>query len=354
MSGKAMLRPWMGALLTILWAGAASGQSSPSSNRTVPLEALAPANVDAGRWQRLISQMKANGLSPEVTRDCLAPALEAARQGMPIDPVLTRLEEGTAKGVEGPALREAARQRLENLENASAMLRQTGYGSRNPQHDQLAKSVTLALESGLSIDTLRGVLTQARGGQSDRMRSIIEAAETMRLTGMDETTVGQIMTDFTKRNMRRTEIIRATRFAVQQHKANVEGTRIQQKLWDGAKSGGGQRGYGVNTTEAVGSGTGAGRPTDRGGSPAGSGVPSGQGGTTPAASGPGSGSGGAADQGGSPAGSGAQSGPNGSTPSQGNSSTGTEPQTGMSAPAVKEETSRRMPARPSRHLTGGD
>jgi hypothetical protein len=211
--------------------------------------------------------------------------------------------------VEVTALREAARQRLANLKKATAMLHQTGYGSRNPQHDQLAKSVTLALESGLSTDTLRAVLTQARGGQSDRIRSIVEAAETMRLTGMDEDTVGQIMADFTKRNMRRTEIIRATRFAVQQHKANVEGTRIQQQLWNGAKVGG-QRGDGVNTTEAVGSGTGAGRPADRGVSPAGSGVPSG------------SGAGGGTIQGGDLPRS------SGGLPSQGSSSAGVEPQTG--------------------------
>ena len=151
--------------------------------------------------------------------------------------------------MEAKALQEAGRQRLANLQSAADVLRQAGYGSRNARHDQLMKSVTLALESGLSADTLQGVLTRAKGGQSERMRSIVEAGETMRLSGMDETTVGQMMTDFTERNMRRTEVMRASRFAVQQHRPIWRGRASGNSSGTGPGTGG-RWGRGANTPGA--------------------------------------------------------------------------------------------------------
>jgi hypothetical protein len=299
-----MLSFWLGALLTIPWTELSAGQSVQPTDETAATEALAPTDVDAGRWQRLVVRLKANGLSMESIHECLAPVKEAAQEGLPSDPVLTRIEEGAAKGVEGNALHAAARQRLSTVHSAATALRQAGYGKRNKLNDQLMKSVTLALESGLSADTLRSVLALGKGRQAEWMRSIIEAGETMRLSGMDETTVGPIMTDFTERNMRRTEIIRASRFAVQQHEAHVEGTRIRKQLWDGTGTGGSWE-RGQNPPGVVGPDP---DTPVRGNGPAGSGTTSGHDihssspGNEPAAPGPGgggSGSGGSGNSNGS-------------------------------------------------------
>jgi hypothetical protein len=295
MSGNAMARFWLGTMLSILWTGLSAG------------DAIAPADVDAGLWQRVVLRLKANGLSRESIEACMRPVQEAASQGLPADPVLTRVEEGAAKGVEGTALQAAAHQRLSTLQSAATVLRQAGYVDRNAVNDQLMKSVTLALESGLSADTLRGVLALAKGGQADRMRNVIEAGETMRLSGMDAATVGPMMIDFTERNLRRTEIIRASRYAVKQHEAHVEGTRIRKQLWDGNGTGG-RWGRGQNPPGAA--GPGADDPV-RGNGPAGSGTTSGQGrrspspGNEPAAPGPGGGGpGGGGPGGGGPGGGG--------------------------------------------------
>jgi len=273
MNRRAKLSSWLGVLLTILYSGFATAQSGQRTHEgAAALESLAPVDVEAARWQRIVRELKANGLSMEATWECLVPVQEAVRLGLPADPVLARIEEGAAKGVEGKVLQEAGRQRLANLQSAATVLKQTGYADRCAKHDQLMKSVALALESGLSADELQGVLARANGGQSERMRSIVEAGETMRLSGMDEATVGQMMTDFMQRNMRRMEVIRASRFAVQQHRRHVEGTRIRQQLWDG--TGAGSRwGHGENTPGADGL-PGAGGPADRGSGPAGSGVKS--------------------------------------------------------------------------------
>jgi hypothetical protein len=279
---KAKRNIWLGALLTMLWSGLSLGQSSPLPGGSTTWEALAAervSDVEAGRWQRIVDQLKTKGFPIELAKECLAPAQEAAQQGLPADFVLTRIEEGVAKEAEAKVLREAGRQRLLNLRNAAAVLRQGGYGSRNAVHDQLMQSVTLALESGLSADTLQGVLIRAKGGQSERMRSIVESGETMRLNGMDETTVRQMMTDFTERNMRRTEIMRASRFAVQQHKAHVDGARIRQQLWSGTGAGG-RWDRGENAPGAGEPGLGTGGPAVQGRGPTESGGQSGKGGSS--------------------------------------------------------------------------
>ncbi len=312
MKSRATLSCWLGALLSMLGTGLATGQSDPPHDKPATTETLAPAGVDAGRWQRIGVQLRANGLSTKSAQECLAPVQEAARLGLPADTVLTRVEEGTAKGVEANALQAAGRQRLATLQSAAEVVRQAGYGSRNTQHDQLIKSVALALESGLSVDTLRGVFAKARSGQSELMRSIVEAGETMRLSGMNEPTVRQMMADFTERNMRRTEVIRASRFAVQQHRSHVEGTRIRQQLWDRAGAGG-RWSRGDNIAGAA--GPGAGGPVDQGNGPTGSGSPSGAGGS-PTSSGSAGASGGGNSGGGS-AGAGGPSGSGGFSASPG-------------------------------------
>ena len=148
--------------------------------------------MEAGRWQRIVEQMKTKGFPIESAQDCLATAQEAARQGLPADFVLTRIEEGVGKKeLRRKFLQEAGQQRLLNLQNAATVLRQSGYGSMNAMHDPLMKSLTLALESGLSADALQGVLIRAKGRQSERMRSIVEAGEKMSLSGIDKTPSGR-------------------------------------------------------------------------------------------------------------------------------------------------------------------
>jgi len=282
---------WLAVLLTVLWTGLLPGQSVTPGDGWAAAELPAPADVNADRWQRLVGQLKAGGFSADAARECLAPVREAARQGIPSEPVLARIEEGAVKGAQAKALRDAGRQRLASLGSAAAVLREAGYGDRNARHDELMKSTALAIESGISAEALRMLLTQEKGGQSERMRSIVEAGETMRLSGMDEAIVVRMMNDFRERNMRRAEVIRASRFAVQQHKAHVEGARIREQLWDGTGTAG-RWGRG-GSAPGGGPGPGAGGPADHGGGPAG------VGGTGPGGTGPGgSGAGGESGQGG--------------------------------------------------------
>jgi hypothetical protein len=202
------------------------------------LLAGSPAGLDPSRWQGLVNSLNAAGLSSDAARDCLAAVQEAARQGLPPDPVLVRLEEGVAKKAGAENLLLAGQNRLAALGSASAVLNETGYDTRNAANNALLKTVTLALESGLAAETVKPVLERGSGRQADRLQSIIEAGETMRLNQMDNATCGQMMADFTDRNLRRSEVLRASRFAIQQHKAHVDGARIRQRLWEREGAGG--------------------------------------------------------------------------------------------------------------------
>jgi hypothetical protein len=125
--------------------------------------------------------------------------------------------------------------------------------------------------------------------------------------------VGQVMRDFLERNMRRTEVIRASRFAVQQHRASVEGVRIRQQLWDGA--GDGSRGGRGDNTPGAGGGQGASGPINRGSGSMGSSAPA-LPNASAAQNGVGSVSGGSDDSGGKGTGS-TDAGPQVSTPDRG-------------------------------------
>lgn len=310
-------------LLAVLGIALVPGQPAPAGQEGAVADVPAPADVDAGRWQRLAGQLKANGLTAATARECLAPVEAAVREGLPPEAVLARIEEGVAKGAPAEALQEAGRQRLASLGQAAAVLRDAGFGGRSAGHDQLMKSVALALESGISAGTLKGVLSLGRGGQSERMRSIVEAGETMRLSGMDESIVGQVMNDFAERNMRRTEVLRASRFAIQQHESRVEASRIRDQLWDGTGSGV-RWGRGRDASDG-GAATGAGSPAERGGGPAAKGAGAGGGGSGARAGQ--DGPSGAAGNGSADAGSArGDSSPGGSGGPQGDAPSGTGPQ----------------------------
>jgi hypothetical protein len=198
-----------------------------------------PAVLDRERWQGLVKALKGNGFSCAEARGCLEPVADAAREGLPPDAVLARMEEGAAKKAEADIMLKAGRSRLAALRTAADVLKETGYGARKTENDNLLKTVAVALESGLGAVTVKPVLARGNGGQPGRMQSIVEAGEIMRLNDMDDATVGPMLSDFIDRNLRRSEVLRAARYAVQQHSAHVDGARIRQRLWGREGAGGG-------------------------------------------------------------------------------------------------------------------
>lgn len=223
----------MALLAAFLGMAAPFVQAEAAGNAATPPPDAGVSGGDAARWSRVAAQLQVNGFAAAHVQECLALVQVAVQRGLPADPVLARIEEGAAKRVTPDALREALRLRMTNLVTAAAVLQDTGYGCRNSRHDALLRSVTLAVESGVEPATLRAVLGKAKGGQSERVRSIVEAGEAMRLSGMENGIVGPLMNDYIDRNLRRNETLRASRLAIQLHKAGMDGERIRSQLWSG-------------------------------------------------------------------------------------------------------------------------
>ena len=165
---------------------------------------------------------------------CAEPAAvqQAIQEGLPAEPVRTLIAEGQAKQVPAAELDAALQRRLTSLRDAKTMLQETGYGKcPATQHQELIATVGRALESKVPSDALRQVLKSGGGARAMRIAAIVDAGESLKLLGLDDTTLGALMQDFVARNLGRGEVLRAVQFASQQHRAGVAGPKIRESLW---------------------------------------------------------------------------------------------------------------------------
>ncbi len=298
-------------VLLALLAAVAAGAQAPDPWAALQQENTGTAN--AGYALRLRQQ----GFTPDQARQTLACLTDAQHQGLPLPALTSRLEEGLAKKADPQAVMAAVQTRLRVMTQARTLLQTAQYDSTpDIPRNELLTATGLALESGVPTDDLASTLQRGKGQNALRLKSIIEAGESLRLAGVDRATTQSLMNDCLERNLRRMEVIRAVHYSIQQHRGGMNGENIRRSLWGGnaategtrGRRGGGQGGTGNCEGSGVGTGNGW-----RGGamnSPAGGLAPA-TGGTGGGESGrPATPGGGGAGSGGAPASSG--SGNNGS------------------------------------------
>jgi len=207
---------------------------------------------------------EAPALSPEQS-SAIQLCLEEARQkGYPVELVQQRRDEGLSKRVDPALVVQAVQLRMKFLQAAELMMREAGCAMEEPSARGLQGSIALAKESGVSTDSLMAILKKSGGRDASRIQGAIEVGESLHLAGMNDETVRGLMEDCIDRNLRRSEMLRTTRYAVQQHRGGLSGQEIRLRLWGetGTSDGephGGKAGLG----RASGTG-GQGRQTDRG------------------------------------------------------------------------------------------
>lgn len=185
----------------------------------------------------LIEKAQTAGYTTEQMADLLEPVRKAGQQHLPTRPLLDKLEEGLIKQVKPESLHQAISTRYDCLVQASQLTQII-----QPPSDKVLYSVTRALESGVPEPVLQSVITESKGQNSGQIQAVVEAGETMYLNGLDATSVQTLMTDCLQRRLRRSEILRTTRYACQQHRAGMQGQAIRQSLWgQNACDGTGQR-----------------------------------------------------------------------------------------------------------------
>lgn len=195
---------------------------------------LRPAGLNAAapEWQQVEAALRARGV-PAESAAATARVFEACeRDALPVDPLRTRLQEGLAKGAAPDAIHAALLARLTALKRARDMVRAAGYDeTAETSHRDLMHGTALALESGLDADDVAGVLRRGGGESALRVQTAIESGESLHLAGVDRATVRDLMFDCLDRNLRRMEMLRATRFTIQQHRTGMTGSVIRQRLW---------------------------------------------------------------------------------------------------------------------------
>ncbi|MEW6490695.1 MAG: hypothetical protein AB1578_22635, partial [Thermodesulfobacteriota bacterium] len=231
-------------------------------------EGAREGGLPSGPLEHAVAHLAQAGFTPETARTSLETALEAARRGLPAEPVLAKIAEGALKGASAGDLAQAGRARLEALVRARDLLVEAGHADGADRGRGLLVATALALESGMPPEPLGAVLARGAGLPPGQVMAVVEAGEALHLEGLDTQTVQELMVDCLDRHLRRPEILRLVSFAREQHRRGLDGPAVRAALW-GGRGGAGSPGpgpAGPGSGGAPGAGGGApGRGTGPGG-----------------------------------------------------------------------------------------
>jgi len=187
-----------------------------------------PAGILSARWNHLIGHFREKPYAVAEIQPCLTLLTVAGNEGLPVDAILLRVEEGAVKKVDAMLLEQSVQQRLDSLRTAKELL--AGLSSRGRPCPELMTSVSSALESGVLADGLRSAIQLGDQMRLCRLKTVVEAAESLKLMGLDDVTVVALMEDFVRNNLCCGETLRAVRLVGEQHRENVPGPQIRESL----------------------------------------------------------------------------------------------------------------------------
>lgn len=187
-----------------------------------------PAGVSASRWEHLIEHWREKPYTVAELQPCLDLLTVAGNEGLPVEAILLRLEEGAVKKVDAALLEQSAQQRLNSLRAANQLL--AGLSPRGRPCPELLPSVASALESRVPADALQRAIQLGDQMRLCRLKTVVEAGESLKLMGLDDATVAGLMEDFVRHNLCCGETLRAVRFAGEQHRSNIAGPQIREAL----------------------------------------------------------------------------------------------------------------------------
>ena len=196
------------------------------------VESAPVAGIPAESWKHLVTHFREKPYSVDELRPCLEVVANAAGEGLPVETILTRIEEGVAKQVGATALEQSVRQRLDSLRRAKVVLEQAGTKeSITGRQRELIPVVASALESQVTVAGLRRAVEHGSSLRLCRLKTAISTGESLKLMGLDDETVASFMDDFVTRRLCCGETLRAARLVGEQHRAGVGGPKIRELLW---------------------------------------------------------------------------------------------------------------------------
>lgn len=194
---------------------------------TVTGAALAAPETDSN----LSARLEKGGFTKEQSQRVIQSVDAARKAGLPVDSLLSRIDEGLAKQAPADALERAVQARLQSLESAKTLLAASYSNVAAEPFRQLLAATALALESGVSADDLRAIIARGKGEFAMRMTSVIAAGESLHLAGLGQATTLALMSDCLDRNLGRREILRVVNYCIQQHHAGIDDAEMRAALW---------------------------------------------------------------------------------------------------------------------------
>jgi hypothetical protein len=221
----------VGFLCTIIAFGSA-GVPEVAADDWAAMADKPPNGISASEWNHLLDHFREKPYSIAEIQPSLDVAAVAVKEGLPVEAVLIRLEEGVVKQADQAALLRTVQQRLDALRRAREVLSAPRIGPLGYRRQQgLLPVMASALESRVPIDGMRRALEAGSGMGLWRLKTVVEAGESLKLMGLDDETVSGLMGDFATRNLCCGEMLRAARLAGEQHHAGVPDSQIRALLW---------------------------------------------------------------------------------------------------------------------------
>ena len=164
-------------------------------------------DFSAERVDCAIAACRSRGLSVRDAEDLFCPVYLAHDAKLPTNCLFIKIEEGLAKGITWQEVHRAVDRRLECLRKADAMIMSVRE-IRGGQHRHLIQHVCLALESGLPEQVLTDVMHRPARFRYGRMIHVIEAGESLQLSGLKPEQIRQVMNDCVDRDLSCDEVMR--------------------------------------------------------------------------------------------------------------------------------------------------
>jgi hypothetical protein len=145
-------------------------------NKTMILNSaseLLESGISFNDTRNIIESHLNNSINAYSVKKSLDLILEARREGLPVESLINKIEEGLAKKVESDKIFSAVDTKLKNLQAASSILKQNEYSSEIENYEEIVEKLADSLGDGLSQDYLSAVVE--RGGEENK--SIEEIAE---------------------------------------------------------------------------------------------------------------------------------------------------------------------------------
>jgi hypothetical protein len=134
---------------------------------------LLESGVSFDDTKNIIENHLSNSTNAYSVKKSLDLILEAQTEGLPIESLLNKMEEGLAKKIESDKIFSVVDTELKNLQAASNILQQIEYSSETENYEEIVEKLADSLGDGLSQDYLSAVVE--RGVEENK--SIEEIAE---------------------------------------------------------------------------------------------------------------------------------------------------------------------------------